>query len=207
MGREAAAQISYQGQTGAAKILLEGPEVLCRGAVRLRLPRAEILTFAVQGADLVLTTAQGDLRATMAPGQAALWSAALSRPLPDLAAKLGVSAQNRAFAASDLQDADLRAALQDRLAPADQASVAVAEVLTPADLGVLLARIGPLPLWVVTVKGKDSPCPEAQLRPLLRARGYVDTKSCAVSARMTATRWQKRQAKAPPTAADRTAGA
>ena len=202
MGREAAAQISYQGQTGAGKILLEGAEILCRGAVRMRLPRADILTFAAQGPDLVLTTAQGDLRATMPPGHAALWVAALARPLPDLATKLGVSAQNRAFAATDLHDADLLAAVQDRSAPADQAALALAEILNPADLSGILARIGSLPLWAVTVKGKDSPCPEAHLRPLLRALGYVDTKSCAVSARMTATRWQKRQAKAAPGDAD-----
>lgn len=90
---------------------------------------------------------------------------------PDLAAKLGVSGQIRAFAASDLHDADLRAALQDRLAPADQAVVAVAEILNPADLTDILVRIGPLALWAVTVKGKNSPCPEAQPRPLLRALG------------------------------------
>ena len=202
MGREATAQISYQGQTWAGKILLEGAEILCRGAVRVRLPRAVILTFAAQGVDLVLTTAQGDLRATMAPGQAALWVAALARPPPDLAAKLGLSGQNRAFAASDLNDADLRAAVQDRLAPADLAIVAVAEILTPADLTDILARIDTLPLWAVTVKGKDSPCPEAQLRPLLRALNFVDTKSCAVSDRMTATRWQKRQPAGPLVAPD-----
>lgn len=121
---------------------------------------------------------------------------------PDLAAKLGVSGQIRAFAASDLHDSDLRAALQDRLAPADQAVVAVAEILNPADLTDILVRIGPLALWAVTVKGKNSPCPEAQPRPLLRALGYVDTKPWAAPDRMTATRWQKRQAKGPPMAPD-----
>lgn len=194
MGREAEGQISYLGSAGTGKLLLEGAEVLCQGEVRLRLPRADILDYFADDGDLILTTAQGRLTATLGAKEAALWVKALAKPPPSLADKLGIGPGKAAFAAMPLRDTLLCDATKDHLtADVTLATMAVAEMFSDADLAAALSRIGDLPLWGVTVKGKASPFSDAQLRQAMRSLGYVDTKSCAVSDQMTATRWQRRK--------------
>jgi hypothetical protein len=66
---------------------------------------------------------------------------------------------------------------------------------TPGDLAnaFALAEDAPdLPLWCVYPKGKST-VSDAVVRDYLRGRGYIDSKSCAVSARLTATRYGLRQ--------------
>ncbi len=193
MGRQSEAMVHFQGRSGQAKLLLEGTEVLCRGEIRAKMPRCDIHGWAIDGDDLVLTTAQGPLRATIGLKDAEGWLRALAKPLPDLAEKLGLTQGRKAFVYGDLRDAALSAAVAPyRAHPASLAAVCIAELYRAQDLDGALGALGDLPLWGVTIKGNASPFSDGDLRRTMRSLGYVDTKSCAVSLEMTATRWQKR---------------
>lgn len=194
MGREAEAQISFQGATGAGKLLLEGAQILSRGEVRARIAREDISHVAVQGDDLILSTPRGTLTATLGAKEAAAWVRALGRPLPSLAEKLGVHAGALALVVGEIADPVLGPALGPfQTRDPRLAGLAIAEMREASDLDRALRQIGSLPLWAVTIKGKSSPFSDASVRRVLRAADYVDTKSCAVSRDMTATRWQKRR--------------
>ena len=193
MGREAAGFVRYLGAEGAATMLLENHEIILRGAVRARIPRADLVAFGAAGDDLVLTTPQGDLVARLGAVKVSAWVKALAKPLPSLRDKLGLGAGRLAFVATPIDDDALIAALDGHQSTLpDQAALAVAQVVSAAELNGSLALAGGLPLWCVTVKGKASPFSDAQARAILRPMGFVDTKSCAVSQTLTATRWQKR---------------
>jgi hypothetical protein len=65
-----------------------------------------------------------------------------------------------------------------------------------ADLEAALAvaRAAPaLPLWCVYGKGKHGGIGDAAIRKYLRDHGYIDSKSCAVSDNLTATRYGAKQ--------------
>jgi hypothetical protein len=193
MGRQSEGPVWYRGQQGLAKLLLESDEIICRGQIKARLPRSQITAWAAEGEDLILTTQDGPLSATLGAKEAAAWLRALDKPGPTLAEKLGLSERSRAFVPVPLLDYVLGTAVQPFLvSDIAGAALAIAELRSAEDLNAALAMIGALPLWGVTVKGKASPYGDADLRLALRALEYVDTKSCAVSAEMTATRWQKR---------------
>ncbi|MBN9020688.1 MAG: hypothetical protein J0H08_01005, partial [Rhizobiales bacterium] len=74
---------------------------------------------------------------------------------------------------------------------AGQASMAIARIDDGADLARAQAACGSLPLWAVYPKGKAVPFGDAAIRTALRAAGWRDTKSCAVSDRLTATRYNR----------------
>ena len=193
MGRESEAWLSYGGASGAGKILLESSEIILRGAVRARIPRSAIASFAQDGDDLVIQTPQGALRAALAPKEAARWVAAIAKPIPTLAAKLGVSPETPIRVLGDITDADLQAALSGGTSPVSTALLA--ELNDAAQLDAALHALADPSLtafWGVTVKGKAAALPEATLRSRLREAGFIDTKSCAVSQTRSATRFQRR---------------
>lgn len=190
MGREAQGMVQFRGQSGAGKLLLEAEGLILRGALRGRIARAEIGAAAVEGEDLVIATPEGPLRLTLGAKEAGLWLKALARPLPSLADKMGLSPSRPALALTPLSDAALLAAVQGCLT-ADPAAAAMmlAELPDRPAFDAILPRLTGLPVWVVTVKGKASALSDDALRPVLRGLGFIDSKSCAVSERMTATRY------------------
>lgn len=123
------------------------------------------------------------------------WAAALLRPPPSLADKLGVSSTARAFVSGPLDDDVLRGALAGcTIGLLDDAAVIVAVLEQQADLDAALALAGAAPrlaLWCVYPKGRSSPVGGAVVRDHLRRHAYVDTKSSAVSDRLTATRYTR----------------
>ena len=195
MGREAEAEAEFSGASGAVRVLLESSEVILRGAVKARIARGAIRSFHTEGADLVLLTDRGPLRLTLGGAEAARWMTVLAKPPPSLAVKLGLRADRLVHLLTPLTDAALIAATASFRAPPDTAACLLAELPDAASLDALapaLARWPALPFWAVTLKGKDSPFPENALRGLLRAAGYMDVKSCAVSPRWSATRYHPR---------------
>lgn len=193
MGRESDAWLTYGGASGAGKLLLESTEIILRGAVRARIPRSAIVGFAQEGDDLVIQTPRGALRAGLAPKHAARRVAALAKPIPTLAAKLGVSPETPIRLLGDVTDADLQAALSGGVSPTATTLLAELNDATQLDAALhALADPGLTAFWGVTVKGKAAPLPEASLRSRLRDAGFTDTKSCAVSQIRSATRFQRR---------------
>ena len=104
MGRQAEGPVWYRKQQGLAKLLLESDEIICRGQIKARLPRSQITTWAVEGEDLILTTQNGPLRATLGAKGAPAWLRALDKPGTTLAEKLGLSERSSAFVPVPLLD-------------------------------------------------------------------------------------------------------
>jgi hypothetical protein len=199
MGREAEALCHWAGTSGQAHILLESAEIILRGELRARIPRASIRSFRAQDGDLTVEAAAGRLVAELGGTLAESWAAALAKPPPSLAAKLGVGPRNPAFITGDLSDAALADALSGAtVAVASDARQIVAVLLSRADLdaALSLAAAHPdLPVWCVYPKGAKADPGDAAVRADFRAAGWMDTKTSAVSDRLTATRYNR--AKAP----------
>lgn len=197
MGREAVAVADWRGQTAEVKVLLESNEIILRGAIRARIPRTEIAEITTDG-DLLRLVAGGEpLTIGLGADQAEKWAAVLRKPPRSLADKLGISADQPAYVVGPLEDEALRGAIEgartDRRA---DAAIVVAVVEDRDDLEAAVAVAGaasPLALWCVYPKGAAGSIDGAVVRTELRARGYVDTKSSAVSDRLTATRYSPRR--------------
>ena len=196
MGREAETVAQWQGQSAEVRALLEPGEVILRGGIRDRVPRAAITSMAVDQGWLRLTTDRGPLVLELGDVEAAKWLAALQKPPATLAQKLGVSATCRAYVLGVLDDADLAEALTGvQAASLADAGLLLAVLEVPGDLDAAFAvakAAPPLLLWCVHPKGKAT-VTDAMVRDYLRGRGYIDTKSCAVSERLTATRYGPRK--------------
>jgi hypothetical protein len=197
MGREALAITDWQGQTVKVKALLESQEIILRSPIRARIPRSEISGVTVDGDRLRLVVDGEPLTLTLGATEADRWAIVLLKPPPSLAEKLGISVDKRAYLMGSLDDETLRSALTDAMTDAlADASVIVAVLAEQADLDAactLAATVPHLALWCVYPKGRNSPVGDAVIRAHLRERGYVDSKSSAVSDRLTATRYARRK--------------
>lgn len=196
MGREAEGAIRYLGEEGAGRLLIESTEVILRGEVRARVPRAEIRAVRVDGETLAIETSRGLVVATVGAELALRLSRILQKPVPTLVEKLGVSLTTRAGCLWAVTDVILAEALAGLTVPLPDAAVVVAEVLDDAQLARLLAALPDLagrPVWCVTAKGPRPALPETRIRGALRGAGWIDSKTTAVSDRVSATRygWRK----------------
>jgi hypothetical protein len=193
MGREAVAVCRWQGDVAEAKILLESQEIILRGDVRARIARGSITGARVDGDDLVVTAAAGELVVELGSIQAAKWAAAILKAPPTLASKLGIDAARRAFVIGVVADATLADALDGATTDVPgEAAVLVAVVLSDAELAAAFAVAETLPtlaVWCVYGKGKAAITGDGAVRAFMRSQGYVDSKSCAVSGALTATRY------------------
>jgi len=200
MGREVAGEIRFGGKAGPGKLLLEAEGLILRGAVRAQIARGEITGFAAAGDTLRIETRRGAIEADLGAREAAAWVRALAKPLPTLAEKLGIGPDRAVLRLGPVTDAALLEALAGIRDGARPPVLALAELPDLAALEAALSAMAGhpgLPLWTVTLKGTDSPLSEATLRARMRAAGWRDTKSCAVSARMTACRWHPPAIAAP----------
>jgi hypothetical protein len=184
MGREAEGLVTFGSLSGPGRLLLEGDALILRGTVRARIARADLSGWTASGEDLRITTTAGPLVATVGAPEAAAWVRALDRPVPTLAAKLGLGVPLRSVGVTD-------PVLAAAVAPfvSEPAQMLVVEVHTAGALQAVLAEAGGLVLWVATVKGAASPFGENAARDLLRAAGWTDSKTCRVSDKLAATRY------------------
>ena len=195
MGRDTETIAHWQGQTAEVRALLESTEIILRGGIQARVARAAITSMSVDQGWLRLMTDHGPLVLELGEGEALRWLAALQKPLPTLAQKLGVSAGCRAFVMGACDDAELLAALNGVQAAALAEAgmiIAVLDAIGDLDAAFAVASSAPgLMLWCVYPKGR-AVVGDAVVRDYLRGRGYIDSKTCAVSARLTATRYGAR---------------
>jgi hypothetical protein len=196
MGREAEGAIRYLGAEGAGRILIEGAEVILRGEVRAKIPREAIAAVRVEGDDLVLDTARGPVVATVGAGVAERLAQVLRKPVPTLAEKLVLTGAARAGCLWPVTDPVLLQALAERVVPVAEATFLVAEIIDEAALERLVQALPDLAgrhVWCVNAKGPRPLLPEARIRAALRAAGWIDSKTTAVSAAMSATRYGLRK--------------
>ncbi len=197
MGRSSETIAHWQGQTAEVRALLESTEIILRGGIKARVPRAAITTMSVDQGWLRLGTECGPLILELGEAEAARWLAALQKPVPTLADKLGVSPASLAFVAGEVADAALAAALLGAVTgDLAQAGVLLVVLAGASDLEAafdLAASAPALGVWCVYPKGRASAVTDAIVREYFRKRWYVDSKSCAVSEVLTATRYGRRR--------------
>lgn len=196
MGRKATAQCQWQNQSAKVRALLEATEIILRGALRLRLPRSAIQAVTQAGDDLVVTSTEGVLTLTLGATEAAKWRDHLSRPAPSLSDKLGISADRPAFLLGVSDDPDLSAALcQAQTDDRAKAAVLIGIIDSETDLAAAIAAARSQPtlhLWCIYPKGKTARLTDSTIRRAMRDAGFIDSKSCAISDRLTATRYRQR---------------
>ena len=205
MGLEAECELVQGGQTVHVRALLESHELILRGAVRKTLKFPDITNPHVVDGRLVFETGGAPYTLALPPGQADKWLKKLTTEPPSLAQKLGIDAAHKALVHGTTDDEAVKVALEgattdDRA----EARLGVIIALDPSQLAAATdALIHALPhahLWVIYPKGAGSALPESAVRSHMQALGYVDTKSCAVSQTLTATRFSPRKEILPPRA-------
>lgn len=200
MGLEAVCEVRIRRgaalEEGEAKALLESLELILRGGIKRRWAIASLGDLAVASDALQFSAGGEQVQLLLGAPLAARWLAKLGKPPPTLAQKLGLGPGALAATFGPQDDANLAQALAGHVAadPA-QAAMLVAVMHTEADLQAALDTHARLPcraFWAVIPKGPRSTLPEAVVRSTLRAAGYADNKTSAVSERLTATRYQRK---------------
>ncbi len=193
MGREALVYAEVGSETDEVRALLESGELILRGAIRRRCPKPALEGVTVEGEVLCFTYAGDPVRLHLGAREAEAWRKAITMPPPSLRTKLGLNKGARALLVGSFEDDALAEALDGVLVEdGADAAVMIACIERPDDLSAartLHAAHPSLALWAVYPKGRGVTFGENEIRASLRAKGFRDTKSCAVSERLTATRY------------------
>lgn len=212
MGREANCKCDWAGATVNVKALLETSELILRGEIRKRIPFGELKELKAQAGRLCFSVAGEPVQLYLGAAQAEKWAATLKAGPAPLARKLGITGLTIVRTIGPVQDEALQSALaQASQIPAGNPDLVVACVETPQDLAAAIksakSQISKsVPIWIVYPKGPGKPLNESLVRTVLLAKGMVDTKVAAVSARLTAIRFNARRgndARITPTASAR----
>lgn len=195
MGRETTTRVRYGDREGEARVLLEADVLILRKPVAARIPRADLRDPAVEGDALTLSAPEGRLTLFLGAGQAAKWLKAIQAPPPSLADKLGVRPGAAVWTCGTFDAPELSDALSGvDAAPVEAAALGLVRAGSEHDLLAALAAAGraPPPLWIIHGKGAGS-FNDAAVRALMRERGWIDSKACAVNADLSATRYGLRK--------------
>ena len=196
MGREAVCVAHWQDQVGEVQLHLDSKELTLRGDVWAAIPRGEMHDIMVCDEGVRVMAGGEELLLEFAQPDAEKWVKALLKTPPTLAQKLGISEAATVFISGAPNDVDLEAALAGAEAKtAEAAGLLLAVVLNDKDLALALRLAEGHPskhIWLVYEKGKAAGVGDTAVRVLFRKNGFIDSKSCAVSARLTATRYRKR---------------
>ncbi|HEV3089207.1 MAG TPA: hypothetical protein VGX96_18525 [Candidatus Elarobacter sp.] len=201
MGRQARCSARWGEHTGEVTVHLDSAELSARGAFRARTQLTALRDVRVDGDMLRMRAGDDAIELVLGCAAAARWAAALAKPAPTLAAKLGIAPGTPVLVDGAVDDEALAEALLLAM-PAGKrdAEMVVARV---DDIGAL-ARLATVhrarlergvPLWVVYTKGKGAPLGETVVIALLRERGLVDLKVASVSPALTALKFVRRARK------------
>ena len=195
MGLEANCVCRWNDGETTVKALLESHELILRGDLKRRLPIAQMRSFEAKADALIVSMADETYSLDLGARTAAFWAAKMAKPPPTLRAKLGVDDVAGVCVIGAVGDLALRDAVSAATAAVADARLSLAQVDDEQALKAVLdahAQAPALqPLWLVYPKGAKAPFGEEAVRRILREAGYADSKSCAVSAAYTATRYAK----------------
>lgn len=192
MGREAICDIDYDGRLGRAKALLESDVLILRKPIGLTVARAALAHPRVEDDTLILEAPAGPLRLMLGAVEAGRWLKAIQTPPPSLASKLGITPGLAVWAYGDLSDPTLVEALTGITpSPPAAATLGVARAKDAETLVAILAANPPSPLWIIHGKGKGV-FGDNDVRAVMRAAEWIDTKVSAVSGALSATRYGRR---------------
>jgi Protein of unknown function (DUF3052) len=199
MGREALCKCDWAGTKANVKALLETSELILRGEMRKRVALADLRDVKAQSDRLCFEVAGEPVQLFLGADQASKWAKAIQAGAVPLARKLGIKRETVVRAIGAIEDEALKSALHEaaRISSRD-ADLVVAVVETAGDLHEALksadAQIAKgVPIWLVYPKGPGHALNESLVRTALLARGMVDTKVAAVSAKLTAMRFNPRR--------------
>jgi hypothetical protein len=194
MGLEAETICTHSGKSHAVKALLESTELILRGDLKRKLPLVSLTTVRASNKSLSFNANGESYSLALSADKAATWAKKITSPPPLLAKKLGISAEALAFVLGKTDDAELDVTIKDNTTrKPTQAAVFIAVVRSEAELNAALKAYGKAkaPLWLINVKGQKSALGENAIRDKLRALGFKDTKTCAVSATLSGTRYNR----------------
>src|ERR1700681_2701607 len=109
MGREARCTASWGTRSGEGTALLESTELIVRGAFRARAPLSSLTAVQVIG-DTPRFRARDDDGALVLAAAAQRWAAAMAKPRPPLAARLGIATPSRVILEGRVDDEVIAAA-------------------------------------------------------------------------------------------------
>ncbi|ATE66914.1 hypothetical protein [Rhizorhabdus dicambivorans] len=193
MGLEALCICRVDDETAEAKALLESREMILRAPFRRSFPIASIRDVRVEGEGLHFNAGDSAVALMLGEAAAAKWAKKILTPAPSLAGKLGIGHASLAHVTGAVTDAALAEALDGHSGPAEAAKLSVAIVGNAAELDAALAEHALLPqgshIWVIHGKGTKAAFGDNAVRTHMRALGYRDSKSSAVSEAFSATRY------------------
>jgi hypothetical protein len=197
MGREAQVVCRVPGDAEVVKAQLESTDLILRGVrIKRRFVLAQLQDLTVVADSLQFVGDGEPVALQLGAAEAAKWLKKISTPPPGLAAKLGISAEQPAWFFGPLDDPVLTLALAGAsTSTVADAHVMVAVVLSADALKQALQQHTQMPgraLWLVNEKGPRAGLGDSAIRTALRAQGYMDNKTTAVSERLSATRYAKR---------------
>lgn len=195
MGRETTTRVRYGDREAQARVVLEGDVLILRRPVAARIARADLHDPAIEGETLTMTAPEGRLTLFLGADQAAKWLKAIRSPPPCLADKLGIKPGLPVWRHGALDAPELAEALTGAdLSGVEPAALGLVRAGSANDLLAALAAAGqtPPPLWIIHGKGADA-FGDAAVRSFMRERGWIDSKACAVSADLSATRYGRRK--------------
>lgn len=197
MGRETIAVARWRGSVAEVKALLESSQIILRGAIKARIDRTDISQIAIEGDDLVLRCHDEPLVLELGAAEAEKWRRTLLAPPPSLASKLGIGPDRPVFVLGTSDDPALAAALAGAMCATPAEAHQLGAIITSeADLAAALVvarQHAGLAVWCIYQKGKSAGFGDSQIRQMMRDHGYIDSKSCAVSDQLTATRYGRRK--------------
>lgn len=198
MGLEAESEVRVGHESHHAHALLESRDLILRGAFRKTLPIAELKDLRVVNHELLFEHSGLPYALALPEGQAVKWLEKLTTAPPLLAQKLGVDAAHKALVWGHTEDAALNKALLNAVTTDPmQAALSIAVARKPTELTAalseLIQHLPHAPIWIVYPKGAQSTLPESAVRSHMRALNWIDSKTCAVSDTLTATRFSQRK--------------
>jgi hypothetical protein len=199
MGREATCHCKWGDEEGDCKVLLESGELILRLGIRRRVPLSSLAGVSTRGGKLVFRVGRDPVELRLGPEVAQRWAKAIATPLPSLAGKLGISRTTRLLVFGNIESQELKTAVAEAgTVDGSEANLVLICASSPSELDHALAQCFKSktcsgPLWIVYPKGPGSELKESAVRQLLRSRGFIDTKVASVSAKLTATRFNKRR--------------
>jgi hypothetical protein len=193
MGREALIHVEVGNEAAEVKALLEAHELILRGEIKRRFTKAAMERLAVEREALCFVANGEAVRLHLGAKMATNWMEAILKPPASLRAKLGLDNGAMALLVGVHDDAALAEATEGALVTGEtKPDMLLALVDSEADLDHALevqSNYTGLPIWAIYPKGKAAKFGDTAIRTKLRAAGFRDTKSCAVSDRLTATRY------------------
>lgn len=193
MGLETICICRVDAESAEAKALLESRELILRAPFRRTIAIAAMRTVRVEGDALLIETGDSRIALMLGAASAAKWAKKILTPAPSLAQKLGIGHASPAFVIGEVDDPALTEALEGHGAGPDAAKLSIAIVGDAAALDAALARHAALPagspIWIVHAKGPKAAFGDTAVRSQMRALGYRDSKSSAVSDTLSATRY------------------